>query len=200
MRRALLACGLVVSLASCGGGSSGGGEVTVVLKPLTGLAGAVDSVGTVDTASAVVVGDDLADHGWRIVQAFSLAAIPEGAEILSAVYQNEQLEVVGAPYDTLGIVQMTSTDIGASLGGEDYAPLIFSLIYGTLSGDASLGVKTLDVTDGMRGQIDAGLTDRFDIRLSFTTEEDSDGSFDQAVLYGPARAGDVPGIVVRYRE
>jgi len=192
---------LFVALVGCGGGGSDGPQVTtLVLNPLSGRSGGVDSGGGVTTTAGAPVGDDPTLKGYRIVQAFSLDEIPAGVEILSAVYQNEQGEVVGEPYATLGVVRVISADIGASLGPEDYAGPGLAVLHGTLSDGASLGVKTLDLTDFVRNQVAAGVESRLDIQLQFDDEHDSDGAFDQAVFYGPARTPEMPGIVVRYRE
>lgn len=198
--RSLLAVCLLVLVGCGGGGDDGPQEFTVVLKPVASLSGGVDSAGGLSVTPGIVLGDDPTPTTYRIVQSFSVAGIPDGSVVISAIYRNEQVEVVGEPYATLGLVRMISTDLGAALGPEDYTPPGISLLHGTLSDSAALGVRTVDISDFVQNLVTADVTERFDIMLEFSTPDDGDGAFDQAVFYGPPRSGDLPGIVVRYRQ
>lgn len=189
---------LLISAGCGGGGGDDPTDFTVVLKPEVLLSGGVDSGGGVAVTAGLPVGDDLSTTSYRIVQSFSVASIPDGATILSAVYQNQQIEVVGDPYATLTPVNMVSTVLGATLGPEDYTPPAVSLMHGTLSDSPTLGLKTVDMSDYIQNLVTNGTSERLDIMLLFEIPDDGDAAFDQATFYGPPRSGDIPGIVVRY--
>lgn len=197
MRTLLL--GVVALCVACGGGGGGGsGERTIVLKPMAGLSGGVNSFGGAVTLDVAPVGDDGSLNGYRIIQCFNLDLIPRGVEILSAVYRNEQIQVVGGPYGALQYVVARPCHAGEALDGDDYDSA-YPMFFGAFSQDARQEVKSLDLTTIVELRLGDGDT-RLDLMLAFKDETDGDVSDDFAAFYGRAQDGDVPGIVVRYRE
>ena len=190
---------LGVAAACGGGGSDGPQEESVLLKPMEGLSGGVNSFGAAAALDVAPVGDDGSLNSYRIVQCFSLAPIPAGAEILSATYRNDQRGVVGGPYGALGHVSVQWADVGGLLGGEDFDEPGMLTSLGTLSSNATEGVKSLDVTPAVQWSV-TNAEPRLDVRLMFGTLHDGDLGDDYAAFYGRAQPGDVPGIVVRYRR
>ena len=197
---ALAVAGLL-SGCGAGGGLFGSSEVTTN-EPST-LDGYVTSDGIVvaNGASAMAVGDNGADNGRRGFVRFTLAGIPSGATIVEAVLHLAQADVTGAPYATLGSVRVDHMDLGAGLDAGDYAaaPLVSDV--GTLSGNAALETKSLDVSSSVAADVAAGRSTS-DYRLRFLVTTDFDGIIDTAHfedMENNQASGQVPVLTVVWK-
>lgn len=179
-----------LALPGCGGsgGSGGGGvpvPVTVVIPSTLARDGDIRSEGTVNTAGAgLFVGDIdgiIPGASSRAVVGFDLTAagIPAGATIQTATLSLEQNVGTGSPYTDLGNVLVDHVDLGLAVDATDYAANTLLAGFGTLSTDATLGVKTLDVGARVQADLTAGRTSS-DFRLRFATDTDGDGNTDVA--------------------
>lgn len=225
-KRAAIAVIVVVasSLAtgSCGGGGGGdGSDATVTLPPIYSD-GALDGRINyhVPTGSDFIVQANLpplvGDHdcvgavdngyGYRSFLCYPLGSIPAGANVTRATLRVWQTQVTSGggahdPYDHLGDLSLHHIALtnGTSLTGPDCtkAP---EADMGILSTDASLGVKSRDVTSAVRADLLAGRTYSH-FRIQFTvTDSDSDHWCEAVSLSdGEGNGGsDLPELVVTY--
>jgi hypothetical protein len=197
----VLGAGLV---GGCGAGEAIFGPETYTLHAPSTLDGYVTSAGAVltnSTANGIAVGDNDADQGRRGFVRFNIAGLPLGAEIESAELRLAQAAVTGLPYVTLGTLRVDHVDIGAALDAVDYAAVALLANVGTLSTDATLTVKFLDVKAEILADIAAARTTS-DFRLRFTTQDDGDGLFDTAHfedMENNLATGAYPELVIVYK-
>lgn len=131
---------------------------------------------------------------------FDFGSLPADATILSAVLRLYQEEVAGSPYSTLGAVIADHLDYG-DLDGFDYdLPALLENV-GTLSSDAAIGWRTLDLSSAVRADLSSGRP-RTQVRLRWSLQ-DSDGDFeaDQARFTDAEdalRTGHSPALVITY--
>jgi hypothetical protein len=145
------------------------------------LDGFVTDDGFVDTAtsSAVAVGDTdgTFDNYARGFVRFDRSSLPPGATVVSATLRLHQSAVTGAPYATHGDVLVDHVDIGTSLDAGDFGALPLIPALGTLSDDAGIESKDVDVTAAVLADVLAGRTTS-DFRLYFPLPTDGDGAED----------------------
>lgn len=181
---ALAAC-LVAAVLQGGCGSSPSepsAPITLTLPSEPTLDGFVMNDGeAVAHAGGPAVGDiDFIQLGraGRQFFSFEITNIPAGAELVSASLQLYQAGVSGDPFASLGSVVVDRIDLGASLDAGDYARPALQAQIGTVSADAALGYKTLDVTAAVEAERASGRP-RFQIRLRFSNRDsDLDGEAD----------------------
>src|SRR5262249_7099359 len=130
---------------ACGGGGGGGSGVgTITFGPSTDLTLVSDGS---DGGTGLSVGDTVSNLGLRVGLRFGLFPfLPANATILSAKLHLRQRNVAGAPYAAFTNVLVDRVDFGLSLTAADFAPVVLTPNVGTISSDATLGVKELDVT------------------------------------------------------
>lgn len=197
----LVACG--------GGGGSGPATGTGVQKTLffpsaAALDGHVDGFGGIGLGAVGPQTGDTGPTDTRQILSFDHSAIPAGAAIESAVLQIVQANVIGAPFATLGTVQVDHVDYGTTPGAATYAGQTLTAAVGTLSTTPALGGRQLDVVALVRADRLAGRT-RTQLRLQFTTANDGD-AFTDAVQFADAEGScctpspAAPGILVTWRE
>jgi hypothetical protein len=190
------------------GGGGFGSEQTVTLAGTDTLDGWVRSP---DGNSAslggtwVIVGDIFSGgvtYTYRGFYSFDISAIPAGSSVASATLRLHQISVIGSPYSELGNVVVDHVDYGAALSGlEDFSVPALASGVGTLSTDATLGLRTLSVTARVQADVTAGRA-RSQFRLRFSpTEASDDGNSDFAQFAdaGYVIAAEVPQLEVRYR-
>jgi hypothetical protein len=170
-------------VAGCGGGGGRGsvpsGNLTSLLAP--GVAaedGVAFSDFTFRTDGALPPTGDLDTPGAgvraRQFYSFDLSAVPAGSIVTSAVLRADAFVVVGTPFTSLGSVVVDHVAYGA-LDGNDFAARALTEDVGTLADDATLGPRSLDVTDAVAEDVALGRS-RAQFRLRFAPRE-SDGDF-----------------------
>ena len=199
-----LALSFLVPLAACGGaGGAGGGadgpkERTTALPSLADLDGSIFG-SLVSGARADLVPQVGVHHSafWYGYVGFDLAAISAG-EIVSATLEVGQTAVVGDPYGKWGPIEVHTVDGGAAL---DLGDAYVANPRGTLSTDATLEVKRLDLTEIVTRARAEGWTS-FLCRLRFATYALQAGD-DYVVFNDSADQAGAPGarpvLVVRTR-
>jgi hypothetical protein len=111
-----------------------------------------------------------------------------------------QAAVTGLPY-ALGNVLVDHVDIGAALDATDYAAVALLANVGTLSTDAVLTVKFLDVKAEVLADIAAARTTS-DFRLRFPATTDGDGLIDSVHfedMENNIGTGAYPELVIVYK-
>ena len=207
--RPLLLVALLLGLLLPGCGGSGGGTpapVTLTLTSTPALDGIVFADGTVTYASNITAGDYAnalgPAGGLRGFVSFDLGSIPPGATVLSATVTLVQRLTNSSPYATLGTILADHVVYGGVLEAGAYARTFpTGQGFGTLSADATLGPKSLDVTTLVQQDL-TGLRGRSQYRLRFTVEEDGDMDSDQAAFWSAETAtvpSDRPTLVVTYQ-
>ena len=203
LSRVLVLAGATILCAGGCGGSGGGSEpsdTTITINSTPTVDGTVVDTVLVDTSTfALQVGDTSGNSRKRGFLRFSLASIPAGATIGSAVLRVHQSFVFGTPYASLGNVVVDHMRIGSALDLGDFETP--AVVVGTLSSDATLGHKTLDVTSSVVADLAAALANTdFRLRASLL-DTDSDGVADDSQwndAEDTAGDGNVPRLVVTY--
>ena len=190
--------------AGCGGGGhgGGGGPVTVTLASVASVDGMIVDTPPpgVFTTFDLQVGDTSTNNSKRGFLRFLLSSIPPGAIIDSATLSVHQSVVNGVPYSALGAVTVDHMDIGSVLDGGDFVGSVLFFNFGTLSTDATLGYKSLDVTSRVAADMAASKPDSdYRLHTAGTTNSDSieDSSHwdDAEDSFG---SGNVPHLTVTY--
>jgi hypothetical protein len=156
------------TLSGCGGGGGGGtGETTISLSPSTDIVLFEDG-STNGAFPALYAGDLDTNVNIRSGLRFPIVPfIPTGATILSATLHMHQVSVSGTPYTGLGGVVVDRVDFGTVLDAADFAPMVLMANIGGLSGDATPGIRNIDVTTAVEQDIAANdLTSDFLVRFS----------------------------------
>lgn len=207
----LIGCLLALGVALWGSGCGGsGGSGSIALACDAALDGFVRSDGVaVSAGNGPAVGDldnFIPGVGVRQFVSFSLGSLPASGTLVSATLQMRQLTVLGAPFGTHGVVVLDHLDYGPTLDALDFgrAPLAGPL--GPFAPDATLGVRTLDVTAQVAADLAAGRV-RSQFRLRFSMlDSDNDGSPDAVAFtdaersHGSEAPGDEPVLVVTWQE
>lgn len=188
---------LVVLLTACGG--DGDSYPTgVTLNSTQGVDGFITSSGSVLTWTQAMVGDTFVDTGVRGFLSFDISSIPPGSNIISATLRNYQEAVLGTPYTDLGNIIVDHLDYGANLDAADYNLAALQDNIGTLSNNASIEFKTLDVTARLQDDINNGRA-RSQYRMLFPTPTDNDSIEDAAFFTSANIGGNTPELVVTYQ-
>ena len=164
----------LLTLTACGGGGGGGDGIrrdlyfpaeTAVLESDPNLDGVVDYGGYYEPRAegwAAHTGDleETIRPGYdsRQLYAFFLGPVPVGARVFRAELRLYQVEVEGNPYRKNGNVVVDHVDYVADPGLASYDHQDLERRIGTLSTNAFLEVKTLDVTDAVRADVEARRT------------------------------------------
>jgi hypothetical protein len=180
--RLAVACAVLLLLAACGSGGGRtvpSGDLVSLLAP--GVAaedGFVTSALTVRTDGQQPPTGDLDEPGAatraRQFLSFDLSAVPPGSIVTSAVIRLDLFLVHGTPFDSLGIVVVDHVDFGV-LDANDFAARALSENIGTAAATATLGPRSIDVTDAAALDVARG-RNRSQFRLRFAPKE-SDGDF-----------------------
>jgi len=132
---------------------------------------------------------------------FDISGIPTGKTIDRATLRLYQTSITGNPYGVGGSLKVDHLDYGSSFENADYNALSLSSSFGTLTSNAVIEWKDLDVTDRLKNDIAAGRT-RSQYRLHFATESiggDVIGDFANFESADNSKGtGNTPQLVVKY--
>ena len=175
--RTVVALLVAVTVACDNDPSDPGGGTIVLSEPVVG-GRLVDGTIRADGANVNITlspGDDANNVPYRAVVGFALSALPAGAQVTSAILNVEQCAVFGTPYVTLGSLIADHIDLTGGLAGEDYSGHTLTADVGTVSPNATLGTKSLDVTPQVAADVSASrAVSGFRLRFS---AHDSDANF-----------------------
>lgn len=206
---ALLTIPLATALGGCGGGARtiGGGEQTELLLPSVAAEdGVVENDREVRTNGVLPQVGDLGSESpgreCRQFFSFDLGSVPPGSIVTSAVLRLDQFVVVGTPYGALGSVVVDHLVYDA-LDADDFASRALREGLGPLSSDATLGARSLDVTEAVAQDVALGRP-RSQFRLRFAPAgSDGDGQNDFASFAeaeaATAGGGQPPRLIVLVR-
>jgi len=192
----LLTLSLLSPLAACGGGSGGIvlGAANDTVYATAARSGYVVHNGIAVTnvyagaLQPIAVGDSAAGSRARGFVSFDLSFLPVGAEVLSAELIVHQKLVTGSPYIFLNNLMLDHVHLGAGLDGADYAIANnLDLNVAVMATDPILGLKSANVTDEVRENLDLGHT-RSEFRLRFQVPTANPGLDDFIQVEGPAEA------------
>ena len=173
-------------------------RITATFNSTSGLDGYVTSTGSAVTWSQAVVGDNSVNIAVRGFLSFDISGIPLSANIISATLRAYQEGVNGTPYADLGDVIVDHLNYGSILDGSDYDLAALQSNVGSLSNNAAIEYKTLDVTARVEADINAGRA-RSQYRLLLPTSTDSDNSEDSAFFTtANCCSGNLPELVITY--
>jgi hypothetical protein len=193
----VLALLLLVPTAGCGGGGSS--ETTLTFVPTTDLT--LFSDGSAQAAGGLRVGDTAANLSVRSAVRFGIFLfIPSGAVITSAKLRFQQAGVQGNPYG-LGTVVVDRADFGGALDAGDFNPVILAPNVGTLSTNATLEGKEVDVTAAVIADV-AAADFTSDFLLRFTSALSANATADLAAFEDSENSmltGGVVTLVVTYQ-
>ncbi|OGV93605.1 hypothetical protein A3B57_00450 [Microgenomates group bacterium RIFCSPLOWO2_01_FULL_47_10] len=133
---------------------------------------------------------------------FDWGSLPAGVTIDQAVLKMYQTSVTGNPYGVGGgSIKVDHLDYGDALENNDYSLAAISSSFGTLSSEASVGWREVDVTDAVRNDR-TNSRSRSQYRLHFATEtEGGDVTGDFAYFEAANNSngtGNTPQLFVRY--
>ncbi|MGE0191507.1 MAG: hypothetical protein AB7T63_05625 [Planctomycetota bacterium] len=194
-----------LTLAGCGGGSVFDPPITAQMPNVaadSGYAYASGSFYTTDSGYPIRLGDIGTNVQRRGLLRFNLASIPAGATIEDAELRIGQYNITGNPYGTLGDVTVDHVAMGVAFDGPDFSGGTLASNIGILSTASSLEEKSLNVTQRVIDDLNAGRSTT-DFRLRFQLATDSDGAIDAAELnnaFDIGANGQIPRLIVRYRD
>jgi hypothetical protein len=193
--RVVLGLGAGLALAGCGGGGGDSGPTTIALSPSS--AGTLHDNGLPNGFAGIRVGQS-ANESLRGGLRFPLFPfVDSGDTILSATLRVKQTGTVGSPYTVHGALVVDHVDFGASMNSDDHDPTVLASNIGTLSSDATLGFKELDVTAEVAAAV-AASDFTVDFLLRFTAVVLSPGTVVAEFADHLGAAVDAPQLVVVY--
>ena len=210
---------MVLLLTACGGGSGGDDTQDEQTNQnntpveLDAVLPAIEPTGPVDNSTLGNWDQTLLGVGefgpanqfmnnWRGILTFDISSIPAGATIISAELVANQFQVNGDPYFNLGQVLVDHIEMGPTMLGAAYDDFTVGgtagLEIGTLSANANLGIKSVDITGAVERDVSAGLP-RTQLRLRFQVENSGDAQIDNVFFRGP-ESPDNAFLKIRYTE
>ena len=132
---------------------------------------------------------------------FDISGIPSGKIIDSATLRLYQTSITGNPYGVGSSLKVDHLDYGSTFENADYSAGSISSSFGTLTANATIEWKDLDVLDRLKNDISAGRT-RSQYRLHFAIENiggDVTGDFANfESANNSTGSGNTPQLVVKY--
>lgn len=186
VRGPLLAVGFLL-LTGCGSSPT---PSTITISSEASLNGSVTSTGRVEVGMGPYVGDTdrtkINGEGWRQFYSFSLSTVPAGARMTSATLRLYQAFVKGQPYTALGNVIVDHVNLGSTLVASAYDGGTLASNIGTLSTNATLEYKTLDVLSSVQDDLTAN-RGRSQYRLRFSLRDSNADLVDDFVQFTDAQ-------------
>lgn len=209
LRRLLVLVSAAAWIGAACNDSSGPGPETLTLGSTAALDGFV-YIGAAERADATGGGPSTGDIdafvegvNSRQFYSFDLATLPTGADITTATLRLYQANASSGVYGELGNVVVDHLDYGTTLDVDDHSAAALTEDIGTLSTDATIEYKVLDVTAAVEDDRAAGRT-RSQFRLRFETPGNDDGTNDFAQFTDPEEScgslcvGNPPQLVIEY--
>jgi hypothetical protein len=208
-----LVVALALGFSGCGGGGADSGgptgpgpapvPVTLTLSSEAARDGWAEYGDYGESSGAALGGTGdfiIGVHTRRQFFSFDLGVLPAGATIQSATLRLYQVRTSGTPYATHGVVVVDHMDYGMLEGSDfDLPPLVANA--GTLSTDAVLEWKTLDVTALVQSDR-AARSDRTQVRLRWSPSENDHDAIDDEAHFVDAEditgSGFPPQLVLTY--
>jgi hypothetical protein len=151
---------------------------TITLNPE--IDGSIHSNGSpTDLGTDFSIGDFPDNSTDRGFIGFNISTI--SSNVQSAVLIINQRSTIGTPYSDLGDLTVDHVDFGGSLDSGDFSGNTLSSNIGTISNNAGIGSKSLDVTPFVQDDIRAGRTTS-QFRLRFIPMTDGNSDIDVAVI------------------
>ena len=152
--------------------------------------GWVDNSGNASTTTVPLVGDYSGSSGiayYRQVFSFSLANIPQVAQVVSAKLILNQAQVFGDPYGKFGVVKVYHVALGNPLSLADYisTPIPSSPGPLTISNSAALGTRELLVNNWVFYDLGHGGV-RTEFRIQFSGAEGNTDNVNDAAYFTDA--------------
>jgi hypothetical protein len=176
---------------------------TATIYGTAALDGVVWSIPQVVTANAsVYVGDNLDDKNGRAFFSFDLAQLPANVTAITGatlgIYQENGAHA-GAPYANLGLLHAERVAFGATLDASDLDLVALDFADYVLSGDATVGWKTVEVGASVAAAWTdrATLANRAQFRLRFATNTNSDAAGDTA-RFSASEGAFPPYLTIQY--
>ena len=132
---------------------------------------------------------------------FSLGDIPGGGTVEKATLRIYQARLAGNPYAADNELIVDHLNYGTTLDDADYNRTALSSNIGTITKNAALEWKDLDVTDEVKNDW-ANDRSRSQFRIRFSSETDGNGSEDIAYFEAAENTegtGNTPQLVIQYR-
>lgn len=203
---AALLAAAALPLGACGGGGGSDTPRQATLLGIPSMDGLLRNGVAVPTL-ALSIGNFLNStppaeaSEMRSMSTFDLTPLPAGAHVVSAVVTLTQFSVPGTAYVGRAPAILDHVNIGASLSGDDFDGGTLASNIGTLSADATLGPKSLDVTAQVAADVAAGRT-RSSFRLRFQNVI-PDLTSGRSAVFGDAEGtsgGTPPTLVVTFTD
>jgi hypothetical protein len=179
---------MLLAASGCQSTTGGGGTTNRVdtLYSTASVDGWVDNSGNASTVTVPLVGDYNKVY-YRQVFSFSIAGLPQSAQVVSAKLILNQGQVVGDPHGKFGVVKVFHIALGTPLSLADYIspPLAGSPGPLTISVDQTLGTRELLVTNWVFADIGAGRV-RSEFRLDWSGAEGNQDATNDAAYFTDA--------------
>jgi len=133
---------------------------------------------------------------------FDLSEIPSGATIKEATLRLYQKKIVGNPHGVGGSLKIDHLVYGDGLDDTDYSAPALSSSFATLTSNATVEWKDVNVTDRVKDDV-ANARSRSQFRIHFSIENTGgdvmgDFTYFEAAENSPEPTGNTPQLVVKY--
>lgn len=132
---------------------------------------------------------------------FDLGVIPSGVTVEKATLRLYQTSVIGDPYGVGGSIKVDQLDYGSTLENADYSAPSISSSFATLTSNATVEWKDVDVTDQVKNDLSSGRS-RSQYRIHFAIESIG-GTVTGDFAYfesddNSVGTGNIPQLVIKY--
>jgi hypothetical protein len=159
-------------------------RIELALPPVDALTGMTYAGGSINISN-VYAGDTQSDQQQKGVLSFGLRSLPEGAELVRVDIHADQTTCGGDPYGplpSLGEVHVMDVEFATNWDAWEAAGVSD---LGVLSDNATLETKSVEVTDAVVADYDAGL-DTTQFRLEFPVATNGDLVLDRCTFDKPS--------------
>lgn len=161
--------------------------------------------GSIDSAGALLLGDDAADRQYRVVLSFDTASLPDTATIVSATLQLKRASISGThPFTTHGTARVDIRTGGfggaAALAAGDFNAAATALQVASLSNPTANGALSTGSLNGP-GLAAINKTGTTQFRVHFSADDNDDNGADTVSFYSANNANPAnrPQLIVQYQ-